>query len=153
MAQIVQGGCAISMPVYKTKDFSASSWVKTWGTWSDPSWTCCEQEVGLEVLWTPFQPELFSFSVVLHGSQVAIAPLGMVVEQDVHLCPRKCLLEKLATIPCSLFAKKKRMWNIQNPHSTIYHVRYIWCERYQWINSHSLVMLGLCLVTQNEWKL
>lgn len=107
MAQIGQGGCAISMPVYKTKDFSASSWVKTWGTWSDPSWTCCEQEVGLEVLWTPFQPELFSYSVVLHGSQVAIAPLGMVVGQDVHLCPRNCLLEKLATIPCSLFAKKK----------------------------------------------
>lgn len=150
MAQVVQGGCAIFMPVYKTQGFCTRSWVKRWRTWSDPSWTRCEQGLELELFWTPFELELFSGSVILHCFTRRRKNVG----KDVHPYPRKGLWEKLAAPPCPHFAKKKKGCRIsKKPHSSIYDVWYLWCEKYPYINRHSLVIFGRCLMTQNEWKL
>lgn len=75
--------------------------------------------LGLEVSWTPYQPELFCYSVILHGFQVAVAPLRMVVGQDVYLCPGESLWETIAALPFSLFAIKK---DVEYPATSLHYL-------------------------------
>lgn len=50
-------GCPEMLLEEISLDISRCNWIKPWAAWSEFHVDCCEQEVGLEISWGPFQLE------------------------------------------------------------------------------------------------